>query len=61
MKTQEKYKKYKIYWAFLNPDEFEIEGAKKVKCDTIKYFIIALKAKYWITNSLLERGLRLKK
>ena len=60
MKTQEKYNKYKIYWAFHNPDEFEIEGAEKIKTDTFKYFMIALKAKYWITNSAIERGLKFK-
>lgn len=60
MKTQEKYKKYKIYWAFHNPEQFEVEGAEKIKSDTLKYFIIALKAKYWITNSSIERGLKFK-
>lgn len=60
MKKQEKYKKFKIYWAFHNPDDFEIEGAEKIKSDTLKYFIIALKAKYWITNSAIERGLKFK-
>ncbi len=60
MKTQEKYKKYKIYWAFQNPNEFEVDGAEKIKSDTLKYFIIALKSKYWITNSSLERGLKFK-
>lgn len=60
MKTQEKYKKYKIYWAFHNPDAYEITGAEKIKSDTLKYFIIALKAKYWITNSAIERGLKFK-
>ncbi len=60
MKTQEKYKKYKIYWAFHNPEKFEIEGAEKIKTDTLHYFIIALKAKYWITNSSIERGLKFK-
>lgn len=60
MKTQEKYKKYKIYWAFENPEKFDIKGAEKVKSDTLKYFIIALKAKYWITNSAIERGLKFK-
>ena len=60
MRTQEKYSKYKIYWAFSNPNKFEIEGAQKIKIDTLKYFIIALKAKYWITNSAIERGLKFK-
>ena len=60
MKTQEKYKKYKIYWAFGEPEKFNIEGATKIKSDTLRYFIIALKAKYWITNSAIERGLKFK-
>lgn len=60
MMTQEKYKKYKIYWAFHNPDKFRIEGAEKIKSDTFQYFMIALKAKYWITNSAIERGLKFK-
>lgn len=60
MKTQEKYKKYKIYWAFHNINNFTVDGAKKIKTDTVKYFIIALKAKYWITNSSIERGLKFK-
>ncbi len=60
MKTQGKYKKYKIYWAFQEPEKFNINGAIKIKSDTLKYFIIALKAKYWITNSSIERGLKFK-
>ena len=60
MKTQKKYTKYKIYWAFHNPEKFEIEGAEKIKTDTFRYFVIALKAKYWITNSSMERGLKFK-
>ncbi len=60
MKTQKKYNKYKIYWAFDNPENFEIEGAEKIKTNTCKYFFIALKAKYWITNSSIEKGLKFK-
>ena len=60
MKTQTKYNKYKIYWAFDNPENFEIEGAKKIKTNTYRYFFIALKAKYWITNSSIEKGLKFK-
>lgn len=60
MKTQDKYDKYEIYWAFDNPERFNIDGAQKVKTDTLKYFIIALKSKYWITNSGIERGLKFK-
>lgn len=60
MITQKKYQKYKIYWAFDNPEKFEIEKAEKIKTNTFKYFVIALKAKYWITNSAIEKGLKFK-
>lgn len=60
MLTQKKYDKYKIYWAFDNPEKFNIERAEKIKVNTSKYFIIALKAKYWITNSAIEKGLKFK-
>lgn len=60
MKTEEKYNKYKIYWAFDDPEKFKIEKAEKIKTNSFKYFIIALKAKYWITNSSIEKGLKFK-
>ena len=57
----EEYNKYKIIWA-LDDINIKIPGrAQKMKNDTIQYFITALKAKYWITNSSLERGLNFKK
>lgn len=34
---------------------------EKVKIDTLKYYITALRAKYWITNSSVLRGLNFKK
>lgn len=49
-------------WAFREPDKVSVTGnCKKVKIDTWKYFITALKAKVWITNVNIERGLKFKK
>ena len=59
--SNKEYDKYKIVWA-LDDININIPGrAEKVKNDTISYYIVALKAKYWITNSSLERGLKFKK
>lgn len=55
-----KYNKYKIYWSFDDPKRYQLKKGTKVKNNTLKYFIIALKAKYWITNSGIERGLKFK-
>lgn len=59
MQSREEYKKYRCVWAFEHPEKYpELDT---VKIDTPTYFKIALKAKYWITNTNIERGLRFKK
>lgn len=55
-----RYDGYKIVWAFNNPNEFDIPKGDKVKCDTLAYFKTALKARVWISNSTVERGLDFK-
>ena len=61
MIRQEKYKDLKYVWALEEPNEVEIPGCTKIKSDTLRYFLIALKAKYWVTCVNIERGLRFKK
>lgn len=59
MRIDERFRDYIFVWAFVNPAEFpEIEN--KVKIDTIKYFIITLKARCWVTNVNIQRGLSYK-
>lgn len=47
---------YKLYWGFIHPDSFEFIP-NRVRIDSLKYFKIALKARCWITNVAIERGL----
>ena len=54
------FEKLRYVWAFTNPDQY-VNVLNKVKIDTLKYYIIALKAGYWITNSSASRGLNFKK
>lgn len=54
------FKGMKYVWAFEEPDKYAIEGADKVRIDTWRYFILALKARCWITNVSIERGLNFK-
>lgn len=51
---------FKLVWAFNNPECFEIPRGEKIKTDTWKYYVTALKARVWITNSSIERGLTFK-
>lgn len=56
------FEKYKFVWALEDPDNTEIPGNPiKVKVDTLNYFKMTLKAKYWITCVNIERSLHYKK
>lgn len=54
------FSKYELVWAFHSPNLFET-GCKKVKIDTLKFYITALSSKIWINNSSVERGLKLRR
>ena len=55
MKDDPRFSGYKLVWAFHEPKKYDVP--LKIKTDNIKYFITALKARVWITNSSVERGL----
>ena len=59
MQAHPEYKDYRCIWAFEDPSKFSY--LERVKIDTPAYFKTALRAKYWITNTNIERGLRFKK
>lgn len=59
IKSHEEYRNYRCVWAFEKPELFP--DLETVKIDTPAYFKTALKAKYWITNTNIERGLTFKK
>ena len=55
MKKDSRFGSYKLVWAFHEPDKFT--GVEKIKTDGFNYFKTALKARVWVTNSSVERGL----
>lgn len=61
MIKQKQYNDYKFYWSFDTPDDIAIPKGEKLKNNSLRFFLVALKAKYWITNSGIERGLKFKK
>ncbi len=62
MIVDKRFDSYTLIWAFQDPAKCEVPGrAKKIKSDSIKYFVTALRARVWITNSSMERGLNFKK
>lgn len=58
MKKDKRFSDYKLVWAFREPDKFEVE--RKIRIDTIKYYITALSARCWVTNVIVERALDFK-
>lgn len=61
MKSDPRFAGFHYVWAFGDPAKFDVPGAEKVKIDTLSYFKTALRAKVWITNVNIERGLHFKK
>lgn len=60
MIADERFNEYRLVWAFNKPETYELKRGIKVKCDTFSYFKTALKARIWISNSTVERGLEFK-
>ena len=60
MISDPRFKDFHFIWAFNHPDEIEIPCGEKIKTDSLKYYIKALKARVWVTNSSVERGLSFK-
>lgn len=60
LKTQPEYKKLKLIWAFIDSEAYP-EVKEKVRIDSLQYYLAALKAGYWITNSSASRGLNFRK
>lgn len=65
----ERFSSFHFVWAFDNLSNFSQDKCPEVwnqrtslvKIDTLSYFVTALKAKVWITNVNIERGLHFKK
>ena len=48
---------YELVWDFRDPQKYNIERGSKIKTDTLNYYITVLKARLWITNVSMYRGL----
>lgn len=51
---------YKLLWAFRNPEMYKNEIKDSVRIDSFKFYRFALKARCWITNVSVTRGLSFK-
>ena len=46
-----------LVWAFIHPENFDLVKGEKVRIDTFSYYKKLLKARIWVTNSSMTRGL----
>ncbi len=60
IRDDNRFKNYKLVWAFVEPEKFNVQGMDKVKIDTLSYFKTALKSGIWICSVNIERGLSFK-
>lgn len=59
MKNDPRFADYILVWAFRTPENFpEVEYC--VKIDTLAFYKVAVKARCWVTNVAVERGLHFK-
>ena len=62
MLRDERFRHYSFVWALDRPCDFDLpERARVVKDYSISFFLCALRARVWITNSSMEHGLCFKK
>ena len=59
MIKDERFSHVKVIWIFENPEKFTL-NCRKVKIDSLVYYYYILKARCWITNVAMERGLDFK-
>ena len=50
---------WRLIWAFVDSEKFEIPRGEKVKVDTLKYFKELVTSKIWVSNSGMDRGIDL--
>lgn len=59
MLGDERFKDYTIYWAFKNPEKYPFIP-NTVNINSLKYYNIALRARVWVSNVIVERALNFK-
>jgi len=52
-----RFSNYSIVWAFIDPTKFQLPKGQIVRVDTFDYYKTLLKARVWITNTTMNRGL----
>lgn len=57
MLLDKRFEECQLVWAFIHPENFDLARGEKVRIDTLAYYKKLLKARIWVTNSSMTRGL----
>lgn len=57
MQADSRFCEYHLVWAFIDPEKHNIDRGKKISINSIEYVITAIKARVWVTNVSIRRGL----
>lgn len=52
---------WRLVWAFAEPENFDLPRGEKVKIDTPAFFHALLYSRVWVSNSGMDRGIKLKR
>lgn len=50
---------WRLIWAFVEPEKYDIPRGEKLKVDTLAFFKALLYSKVWVSNSGMDRGVEL--
>lgn len=56
---REEFRDWRLIWAFVQPENYEIPRGEKIKIDTLSFFHALLYSRVWVSNSGMDRGLEL--
>ncbi len=59
--TREEFDDWDIIWAFVDPSRFNIPRGRKIRIDTIPFFMALLYSRVWISNSGMDRNIEINK
>lgn len=58
MLTDNRFDNYRLVWALQKPDKYHLNRGEIIRIDTLRYFVTLLRARVWVTNSSVNRGLK---
>lgn len=57
---RDEFKDWDLVWAFVEPNKVKIPRGRKIKIDSLAFFLSLLQSKVWICNSSMDRSISLK-